>query len=228
MKRLALNGSPRGVYSNSRKILSWIFEGMREAGADAPPILDLARVEELEYQRKAFLEAEEVLLVFPLYTDSVPGVVKGFIDSLDGADPRLLEGKRFCFVVHSGFPESMQSEAVTRYLTRLCARMGMILLGSAVKGTSEGFRMMPDNLTGKTRAWFAAIGRSLVREGKFDEEAVGMLARPYRLTLPGKILFVLLSIANLHNMYWNVMLKKHGGWNRRFDRPYAKELALSE
>jgi multimeric flavodoxin WrbA len=48
MKRLALNGSPRGSRSNSRKILSWILEGMREAGAEAPPILDIASTKQLD------------------------------------------------------------------------------------------------------------------------------------------------------------------------------------
>lgn len=225
MKRLALNGSPRGVNSNSRRILSWIFEGMREAGAEEPPVLDLAHVKDLEGQRKAFLEADEVLLVFPLYTDSVPGIVKGFTDSLAGADPSLLSGKRFGFVVHSGFPESLHSEPVTRYLTRLCSRMGMTLLGSAIKGTSEGFRMMPDTMTKKTRTRFAAIGGSLVREGKLDAEAVRLLARPRRLPLLVRMLFVPLSITNLHNFYWTMMLKKHGGWDRRFDRPYEASLA---
>jgi multimeric flavodoxin WrbA len=225
MKRLALNGSPRGANSNSRKILSWIFEGMREAGADEPPVLDLARVKDLESQRKAFLEADEVLLVFPLYTDSVPGVVKGFIDSLAGTTPSLLSGKRFSFVVHSGFPESLHSQPVTRYLTRLCSRMGMTLLGSAIKGSSEGYRMMPDTMTKKTRARFAAIGRSLVREGSFDAEAVRLLARPRRFPLPVRLLFALFSITNLHNFYWTSMLKKHGGWARRFDRPYYTSMA---
>jgi multimeric flavodoxin WrbA len=225
MKRLALNGSPRGSQSNSRKILSWMLDGMREAGAEAPPILDIAHTKELDSQRMAFLEADEVLLVFPLYTDSVPGVVKGFLDSLAGADPARISGKRFCFVVHSGFPESAQSETVSAYLARLCSRVGMKLVGAAIKGGSEGLKIMPDGMTRRTRERFEAIGRGLVRDGIFDPEAVLKLARPRRINLVGRILLTVLAPTNLPNFYWNMQLKRHGAWDHRFDRPYAKEPA---
>jgi NAD(P)H-dependent FMN reductase len=195
---------------------------MREAGVEAPPILDIAHTKELANQRKAFLEADEVLLVFPLYTDSVPGVVKGFLDSLAGADPARLAGKRFCFVVHSGFPESAQSEPVSAYLARWCSRLDMRLVGSAIKGGSEGFKIMPDGLTRKTRERFTAIGRGLVRDGAFDPEAVRQLAQPRRIKLIGRILLTLLSPTNLQNFYWIMQLKKHGAWDHRFDRPYAR------
>jgi multimeric flavodoxin WrbA len=225
MKRLALNGSPRGSRSNSRKILPWILDGMREAGVEAPPILDIADTKNLDSQREAFLEEDEVLLVFPLYTDSVPGVVKGFLDSLSGADPARLSGKRFCFVVHSGFPESAHSEPVTAYLSRLSSRLGMRLVGAAIKGGSEGLKMMPEGMTRKARKRFTAIGRGLVRDGAFDPEAVRKLARPRRINLVGRVLLAVLVPTNLPNFYWNMQLKKHGAWDRRFDRPYAKEPA---
>jgi multimeric flavodoxin WrbA len=223
MKRLALNGSPRGSQSNSRKILGWILEGMREAGVEAPPILDIAHTKHPDSQRAAFLEADEVLLVFPLYTDSVPGVVKGFLDSLAGADPARLSGKRFCFVVHSGFPESAQSEPVSAYLARLCSRLGMRLVGAAIKGGSEGLKIMPDGMTRKTRERFMAVGRGLVRDGAFDPEAVRKLAQPRRISLIGRILLALLAPTNLRNLYWTMQLKKHGAWDHRFDTPYARE-----
>jgi hypothetical protein len=74
-----LNGSPRGKDANSRTILTWIAQGLGQAG---PPIVDLApdptRAEHLE----AFLDADEVVFAFPLYTDSMPGLVKAFLESV--------------------------------------------------------------------------------------------------------------------------------------------------
>jgi hypothetical protein len=150
-------------------------------------------------------------------------VVKGFLDSRAGAEPARLSGKRFCFVVHSGFPESAHSEPVSVYLARLCARLGMKLVGAAIKGGSEGLKMMPDGMTRKTRERFAAIGRSLVRGGTFDPKAVQELAQPRRLSLARRILLAVLAPTNLPNFYWNMQLKGHGAWDRRFDRPYTKE-----
>ncbi len=224
MKRLALNGSPRGASSNSRKILEWLFEGMAAAGAEAPPVLDLARTRELPAQRKAFLEAEEVILAFPLYTDSVPGIVKGFIDSLADAAPGALAGKRIVFIIHSGFPESVQSEPVAAYMERLCRRLGMIHCGTAIKGGSEGFRMMPDKMTRAPHELFVRLGRSLVEEGRFSPEAVERLSRPRRLGLVLVAVYSVMAVFGVTNMYWNWMLKKNGAYERRFDQPYAYAL----
>jgi multimeric flavodoxin WrbA len=221
MKRLVLNGSPRGRKSNSRTIISWMLEGFKEAGAEEPPILDLARTKELEDQHRAFLEADEVLLVFPLYTDSVPGIVMGFINSLAAAAPDRLRGKRLAFVVHSGFPESMQSEPVVRYLVRLCQRLGITCAGTAIKAGSEGYRLMPVSMVKKTMARFIALGRGLASEGLFPNRIVQKLARP-RLLSPFVIaVLFLLKPTGLVNLYWKMMLKKHNAWGRRFDRPYA-------
>ena len=41
MKRLLLNGSPRGKDANSRRILAWIAQGLGQSNNDLP-ILDLA------------------------------------------------------------------------------------------------------------------------------------------------------------------------------------------
>jgi NAD(P)H-dependent FMN reductase len=222
MKRLLLNGSPRGASSNSRLIISWISAGLQEAGAAAPPVLDLARVKDRSAQRDAFLEADEVILVFPLYTDSTPGIVKAFIDTLPDADPARLCGKRFGFVVHSGFPEAAHSEAVADYLERLCARLDMTFIGHAIKGGSEGFRIMPEAMVKKTKAAFFAIGRSLARDGRFDAEAVAKLGRLKHFSRSFLVLWAVLSLFGLPNFYWKMLLKKNSAWKTRFDQPYAR------
>jgi putative NADPH-quinone reductase len=222
MNRLLLNGSPRGAHSNSRLIIDWICEGFAEAGAEKPPVVDLARVNDRPAQREAFLAADEVVLVFPLYTDSTPGIVKAFLDTFAGADAPRIKGKRFGFVVHSGFPESAHSEGVADWLERLCDRLGMTFVGRAIKGGSEGFRIMPASMTRATRANFAAVGRSLSLAGKFDAAAVERLAHPRHFGRGIRALWAVLSIFGLPDFYWKMMLKKKGGWPRRFDQPYAE------
>jgi multimeric flavodoxin WrbA len=224
MKRLVLNGSPRGARSNSRTIVGWILEGMTEAGAPLPVVLDLSHTGDVASHREAFVSADEVLLVFPLYTDSMPGIVKSFIDSLADVEPSRLAGKRLAVVVQSGFPESVHSEPVVAYLARLSARLGLVQAGSAIRGNSEGLRHMPEGMTRKARTLFSTLGRSLVLTGRFDAEAVHRLGRPRRLGLPTRLLLTLLKPTGLLDMYWNMMLRKHGAYDRRFDRPYASAL----
>jgi multimeric flavodoxin WrbA len=222
MKRLLLNGSPRGAASNSRIIIDCITKGLLEAGAASPAVLDLARVKERAAHHDAFLDADEVVLVFPLYTDSVPGIVKAFIDTLADVDPARLRGKRFGFIVHSGFPESAQSEPVTLYMKRLCGRLGMTFIGRAIKGGSGRIRIMSDSKTRNIREDFAAVGRSLERNGRFDEKVVERLARPRRLGRGDLILWSILLFFGLPDYFWKVLQKKLGGWKKRLDQPYLK------
>ncbi|HSV57024.1 MAG TPA: hypothetical protein VLH39_07970 [Magnetospirillaceae bacterium] len=221
MKRLLLNGSPRGESSNSRLICSWLAEGMAEAGVPAPGILTLAGSGGTGRAVESFRSSDEIVLVFPLYTDSMPGIVAAFTNALADLDPAVLAGKRIGYVVHSGFPESAQSEPAAAYLDRLSARLGLVRLGTAVKGGSEGLRLNPGSGRSKTADRFRALGRSLIERGAFDPDQLAALARPRRLGLGLRILFQVLAPTGLLQMYWDVMLKRHGAYERRFDRPYA-------
>ena len=221
MTCLLLNGSPRGKNSNSRLILSWIARGMAKAGTAELQVLDLARVRELDAQRAAFFAADEVVLVFPLYTDSMPGLVKAFLEAVGTADPARPGGKRVAFVVQSGFPESIHSEAVARYLARLCARLGWTHAGTLIKGGAESLRLMPAWQTARTRAAFCRAGHELARDGRFSESLRARLAGP-RTFGPWQLRVMrLLMRTGLHNLYWNGMLKKHKAYGRRFDAPYG-------
>lgn len=221
MKRLLLNGSPRGKNSNSRVVIGWLVEGFTAAGAPAPAILDLAGKDGNMEAVEALRKADEILLVFPLYTDSMPGIVAAFTNALADLEPGQLRGKRIGYVVHSGFPETLQSEPLAAYLERMSARLGLVHLGTARTGGSEPFRLNPMSGRSKTSDRFRSLGRGLVERGIFDPEALAELAK-FRQLGPGlRILARILAPTGLLNMYWNVMLKRHGAYGRRFDSPYA-------
>ena len=75
MKRLLLNGSPRGKDANSRTILTWMAQGLAQAGITGLSIVDVAPDPNRPAHLQAFLDADEVVFAFPLYTDSMPGLV---------------------------------------------------------------------------------------------------------------------------------------------------------
>lgn len=221
MKRLLLNGSPRGKASNSRLICAWLAQGMAEEGVRDPETADLAGSEGPGRAVETFLSADEIVLVFPLYTDSMPGIVAAFTNALADQNRAVLAGKRVGYVVHSGFPESAQSEPLAAYLERMSARLGFEHLGTVIKGGSEGLRLNPGSGRSRTADRFRALGRSLAERGAFDPEAARALARPRRLGPGLRLLFRVLASTGSLQMYWNVMLRKHGAYERRFDRPYA-------
>jgi NAD(P)H-dependent FMN reductase len=222
MKRLLLNGSPRGKASNSRRILSWIAEGMAAAGAvEDIPVLDLASVKAVASQAEAFAGAQEIVLAFPLYTDSMPGIVKNFLETAARLGPDAHRGKRAAFIVQSGFSESIHSEAVAAYLARLCRRLGMVHAGTLIKGNGEGIRLMPDSANAKLKARFVRAGTELVSDGRFSEGLAGELAKPRILGAWGRFVMRLGVLTGMTNIYWNMMLKKNGAYERRFDAPYG-------
>lgn len=221
MKRLLLNGSPRGKNSNSRAVIGWLVEGIVSAGAEEPVIVDMAVNDGIADAVEAFRATDEIILVFPLYTDSMPGIVAAFTNTLAELDPGQIRCKRIGYVVHSGFPETLQTEPLAAYLERMSARLGLVHLGTARTGGSEPFRLNPMSGRSRTSNLFRSVGRSLVQRGIFDPDTLAELAKFRRLGPGLQFLVKILAPTGLLNMYWNVLLKKHGAYDRRFDRPYA-------
>jgi hypothetical protein len=231
VKRLALNASPRGKKSNSRLIISWIGAGLERAvgeGAGGLEVADLAAAAALPAQVQAFLEADEALIVMPLYTDQAPGVFMRFVDALAqrlDADPagagQALAGKRVGFVVQSGFPESLQSEALRDWLLRLSERLGFHCLGVALRGGIEGIRLRPEKSLRRLRSMYEELGRAMGRGEDFPVDTLARLSRPRTLSWPTKLVLIALKPTGLTDFYWNYMLRKNGAWEKRFDAPYA-------
>jgi multimeric flavodoxin WrbA len=219
MKRLLVNASPRGRESNSRLILSWVEQGMALSGAGPIETADLAPSLDFGSLNAKILAADETVIALPLYTDSVPGMVKALIESWDGLP---LKGKRVAWIVQSGFPESIQLETTARYLARLSGRLGMVLCGVLVKGGMEGIRIMPDKMTRKIKTAFVEAGRDLARDGRFSPGLAARLAKPRMYGSFALLCYRAIALTGMTNFYWNMMLKKHGAFSRRFDAPYGE------
>jgi len=230
-RTLFLNGSPRGRESNSRLLISWLLEGYGEAvGAPDPasiPIFDLARRAERAAQHRALLDAEEIVLVTPLYTDSVPGIVKDFLESLAGLDPAAIRGKRLAFVIQSGFPEPLHSETAALWLARFCEKRGFAYAGTLVRGGVEGIRVQPESWLRGIKKDFRSAGRELATAGIFSNSLRRKVAGRRTMGPTTRLVYPLLSLTGITNFYWNMMLKKHGAFARRFDAPYGRAFGNS-
>ena len=173
---------------------------------------------------QAFLDADEVVLAFPLYTDSMPAMVKAFFESLLTVDRQLLCGKRIAFVIQSGFPEAIHTEALGEYLSRLAERLGLHHLGTLRKGNIESIRAMPDRQVAKVAACFRGAGRELGETGMFSVKLVNRTAGTRTFGPVIRALLRILIRTGLANFYWNGQLKKFGAFSRRFDAPYGDAL----
>jgi multimeric flavodoxin WrbA len=216
--RLTLfNGSPRGKRGNTPIFLRQI------AGGFGGPyeMHDLVRLKETEAMLKAFAGAECVLFGFPLYTDSMPGIVKHFIEALRPLVVRE-NNPPIGFVVQSGFPEGLHSRYVERYLEKLANRLGSPYLGTVVKGNGEGVRIMPPEANRALFDDLGILGAGLARKGRFDPEVLARIARPERFPAISEPFFQLFLRLPIAHGYFDGMLKQNGTYERRFTRPFVE------
>ncbi len=212
------NGSPRSKKSNSKLLIEQFIAGYQSIQDESVNIHYLAVTAESDQHLKAFTESENCLIVFPLYTDAMPAIVKAFLEVVFAAN--IKGPKKVGFIVQSGFRESIHSSFVERYLKKFTVRLGYEYLGTVIKGGVEGIQIMPPSMTKKLFENFRELGSHFAQTGSFKPELVVQLAQPYKLSLASRW-FMQLAPSFLKNFYWNSNLKKHKAYSKRFDRPFV-------
>jgi hypothetical protein len=206
------------------KMLTRISEGWERGGGKRPEAFHLARKDDFDRAIAAFAEADVVLLGLPLYTDSMPALVKAYIEALTprvavahsgGVNPTL------AFLVQSGFPEARHSRPLERYLEKLARRLGSPYAGTIVRGGGETLQMMPDNANKKLWARLRTLGEQLARDGRFGAEELKAIAGTERFSALTAVLLSVAAMLPIVQFYWTSMLKKNSAWERRFDAPYG-------
>jgi NAD(P)H-dependent FMN reductase len=216
------NGSPRGKKGNTPILLSRFLQGFTAANPqNSFESFDLVHTRQADDFATKFAEAECAVIAFPLYTDSMPGIVKTFIEALEPYKGRT-QNPPLLFVVQSGFPESAHSRFVEAYLQKLAARLGCPYVGTIVKGGCEGIQDQPEQMTHKLFEQFEQIGRTFGETGALDSEQLARLAKPERYPRILGPLFKLLSATGLLNFWWDMQLKQNQAFEQRFNRPYVQ------
>jgi multimeric flavodoxin WrbA len=215
--RLAFfNGSPRGRRGNSPIMLEQIAKGF----GGATETYHLVRMKETDQMVQAFAQAECAILGLPLYTDSMPGVVKHFIEALEPLVGRK-NNPALGFLVQSGFPEGLHSRYLERYLEKLADRLDSPYLGTIVKGNGEGVRIMPPNMTQGLFTSLQALGSGLAAKGSFDPAVLKTIANPESYpAIMGPVFKVFVRLPMAHS-YFDNMMKQNGVYEQRFARPFA-------
>ncbi len=217
MKLAIFNGSPRQKKSNSTILIQEFLKGYNDHVTDNIDIHYLANISKMSENVEAYREADSVIVIFPLYTDAMPGQVKLFFENISNIDSK---GKKVGFIVQSGFPESYHSTFVERYLIKLSERMKWNQLGVVIKGGVEGMQIMPPSWNKKIFNDFHELGRYFASTGKFKAEIVKKLRSPYRLSKIRLVFFKAASALGLNDFYWDKNLKDNNAFEKRFDRPY--------
>lgn len=218
MQLAIFNGSPRITKSNSTLLIKHFLTGYHGNTIYNTPIHYLAHTSKISEQVQAFDKADSIIIIFPLYTDAMPGQVKFFFESIAHIDST---GKNIGFIVQSGFPEAYHSTFVERYLEKLSKRIHCNYLGTVIKGGVEGIQIMPPSMTNKLYKNFKELGSYFALTGKFKPEIIKKLGEPYRMSFIRLNIFKFIIATGLADFYWNKKLKENFAFEKRFAKPYA-------
>ncbi len=216
MKLVIFNGSPRGKTSNTNKLLNHFQNGFSKAGGEIESMEYLIMEKHLDNQVKHFKEAENILLAFPLYVDSVPGVVKQFIEAIGNFDG---SGKRIYFFIHSGFPEAIHSQGLLRYLEFLVKRWNINYGGTILKPGTEQLRMQPEEKNEKLFKDFEKLGSHLAMTGQFEKQILNKFKQLYVYPKRAFPIIRFLMRLGVIDIYWKKAMKENHVLDRSFDTP---------
>ena len=216
MKLGLINGSPRGRKSNSDRILGWLTSGI--SNTVSLEKVYAADIKKYDENLKKLEDCDYFVFIFPLYTDSMPGTSKAFIEEME-LIKNVFSEKPIVFIIHSGFPESSQSKTVKRYVQYFSKLMNMNYTGCVLMGGSEALQVAPDKYFGGKAEAFKKLGENIAKLQELDSKAIGEI---YGKESIGKIQSFLLNYTRISNFYWNRTLKKNGVFDKRYDKPYSK------
>ncbi len=220
MKLAIFNGSPRNKKSNSKVLIDHFLTGYNKVCSEPVSIHYIANRKQKEKRKEIFQKAEIIIIIFPLYTDCMPGIVKEFFENI--VELKFTHTKKIGFIVQSGFPEAIHSIYIERYLKKLTTRLKGEYLGTIIKGGVESIRSMPPWMSKKLFGRFHDLGEYFAKNKTFSPQIQGVLRKPYKMSLMIRLLFSVISKTGLTDFYWNSNLKKNGAFKNRFDKPFEE------
>jgi NAD(P)H-dependent FMN reductase len=216
MKLTIVNGSPRGRKSNSDRILEWLLADIKDTSGFSYEKIYAVDIKDRERQIEILKASDAMVVIFPLYTDCMPGITKDYFEYMEN-NKKILEGNAITFIVHSGFPEAIQSRAVEKYNEYFARLLKMDYMGTIIMGGSEALSAAPDNFFKKKITSFKAIGKSIIQNKPLTAEDKATIGKPE--LLPGYMLFIMKRLS-VHDFFWNSQLKKNDAFDKRFNKPY--------
>lgn len=217
MKLTIINGSPRGKNSNSKILADKFAKGFLKPEDEKEEIFLIEHQGKYKELIKSIEKGELFYIVFPLYVDSMPGMVKEFIDELEPFKGKL-KNKKFIYHIHCGFPEELHLHGLKNYLTYLTKILDAELVGVMTSGGSEGSRFYPKGI--KFFVNLEELGKKYRETGKLDEELFEKVKRRKKFNSLSLTVAKFFNKIGLLNVYWNHQLKKNGVYDKRFDKPY--------
>jgi hypothetical protein len=217
---VVLIGSPKASKSTSESLGNYLIEQLAARGAHTEKIhvsKVLRSIESTDNMMSAVDKADTVILVSPLYVDSLPyPVTKAFeliSEYRQGAG--TAKAQKLVAIMNCGFPEAHQNDTAIAICRLFARKIGFEWAGGlalGMGGTIDGQAL--EKLGGMLRNVKRALeltADAIVAGSSVPQEVVDLMAKPF---IP-KWLYVLVG-----NFGWITTSKKYGANKNLRARPY--------
>lgn len=186
MRMVIINGSPRGKEGNTGILLNYFLRGVRKIRTNEFKEYCLKEISEYTLLIREILDSDTMLVGFPIYVTSLPGVVKSFFEELENFREKLKDISAI-YIIQSNYTRANQSKYIHRHCKEISARLGCHHLGSIVRCSSLGMRFMPERDGDLLK--LLRLGKEFGRTGSLDREIAERylnMERGVRFTIPFK------------------------------------------
>jgi hypothetical protein len=216
MKIAIINGSPRGKKSNTRLLLDQFIAGLEKSDTAAVYMtFYLVNRHQMQDAIDYCMESDCILMAFPLYTDSMPGIVKLFFENI-----RSFQGKKIGYMVQSGFPEGIHCFYIEKYLERFTLKLGAEYLGMVSRGNVEGIQDRSVWANKKLFRKYYNLGYYFGKNQVFDPNIMRELKKPFMLPPVARMVCRLVLKSGISDYGWNRHLKDNHVFKIKDARPY--------
>ena len=222
MRLIIFNGSPKKGINNTEVMLRKFEEGFKNTSENYCDLYKLNCLKRMKDAVDLFEQEEYILLAFPLYVYSMPSAVKEFIELLEPLCGKCKE-KKVGFLVQYGFKEAIHARPLEKYLEKLVKSLDCEYLGTIIKGGCDNLSTTPQEQNKKILNGIYEIGKKFGETGKFERKLLDEYSKPETQTLQSEEL-MRNSIEFINKNYWGAQLKKNEAYDKRYARPYEKQL----
>ena len=215
MRLVIINGSPRGKKSNSQLLINWIKDSM----GNTLDIHEFFVIETKKYHAviNSITDDCSILIVFPLYTDSMPAILKQLLEAME-----VIKGKkkniRMYYIVQSGFTGANHCRFVERYLVFFAKYMGFNYMGTAISPAGEGLHIMPKFVTCNVRKKVQQLSENIKENEKYSKKKLAKLAGREK---PNFLFCFLVKSGHFGNAYFKYMMRKNNAYEIHYNKPYS-------
>jgi len=211
MRITAINGSPKEKGSVSELIIEQM-EQILDEKAQTHQAMRLVQADTAYETMKGILDTDVLLIVFPLYVDSLPAPLIELLTRLEGAAHSMNATPRIFVIVNCGLYESEHPALALNMVEHFAQRAGCIWgygLGIGCGGMLAS--MGNDWSKGPVGSVYAALCdmAAAMREGRSGQNV---------FTSPKFPRFLYIAVTN---MGWRIEAKKNGARGKLKRRPYA-------